>query len=82
MELIVSESTHWKRAKPTDVTVILGTYNVQVHVEPTAELPSTWKEESGPSLIAGGGEHVRLATLSTDGRKIEPYISYRMENPF
>ncbi|SAM00481.1 hypothetical protein [Absidia glauca] len=58
------------------------TYNVQVHVEPTAELPSAWKEESGPSLIAGGGEHVRLATLSTDGRRIEPYISYRMENPF
>lgn len=82
MELIVSESTWWKRVNPTVVIVVLGTYNVQVHVEPTAELPSAWKEESGPSLIAGGGEHVRLATLSTDGRRIEPYISYRMENPF
>ncbi|CAO3586049.1 unnamed protein product [Absidia cylindrospora] len=57
------------------------TFNILVYASEDAEVPLTWADTDA-NLIRGGGEHVRLQSLSTDDHNIDTVVSYRIEDPF
>ncbi|KAI7904484.1 mitotic spindle checkpoint component mad2 [Cokeromyces recurvatus] len=57
------------------------TFNVLVYTDNDVEVPQTWAD-SGPNLIKGGGEHVRLRSVRTLGHKVDSFVAYKKEEDF
>ncbi|RCH79967.1 MAD2 mitotic arrest deficient-like 1, partial [Rhizopus stolonifer] len=55
------------------------TFNVLVYANKDVEVPLTWGD-SGPNLIAGGGEHVRLKSFNTLVHKVDTFVAYKMDS--
>lgn len=45
------------------------------------DVPATWGD-SGPSLIAGGGEHVRFKSFNTLVHKVDSFVAYKMNDAY
>ncbi|KAI8067322.1 mitotic spindle assembly checkpoint protein MAD2 [Thamnidium elegans] len=57
------------------------TFKVLVYADRDVEVPALWAD-SGPSLIAGGGEHVRLKSISTLVHNVDSFVAYKMNDSF
>ncbi|KAI8068001.1 DNA-binding protein [Gongronella butleri] len=55
------------------------TFNVLVYANKDVVVPPTWGD-SGPSFIPGGGEHVKLKSLTTSKHSIEPFVAYQLRD--
>ncbi|KAG2203171.1 hypothetical protein INT46_008929 [Mucor plumbeus] len=54
------------------------TFNVLVYANKDVVVPVTWGD-SGPNLIEGGGEHVRLKSFNTLVHKVDSFVAYKMD---
>lgn len=59
----------------------LGTFNVLVYANKDVEVPEAWGD-SGPLLIVGGGEHVRLQSINTLVHKVDSFVAYKLDETF
>ncbi|CAO3606853.1 unnamed protein product [Mucor hiemalis] len=57
------------------------TFNVLVYADKDVDVPNAWGD-SGPSLIKGGGEHVRLNSFSTLIHKVDSFVAYKMDESY
>ncbi|KAI9485287.1 MAG: Mad2l1 protein [Benjaminiella poitrasii] len=57
------------------------TFNVLVYTDNDVEVPQTWRD-SGPNLIEGGGEHVRLKSVNTLVHTVDSFVAYKREEGF
>ncbi|KAI8641342.1 DNA-binding protein [Parasitella parasitica] len=55
------------------------TFNVLVYANKDVVVPVTWGD-SGPNLIEGGGEHVRLKSFNTLVHKVDSFVAYKMDD--
>ena len=49
-----------------------------VYANKDVVVPVTWGD-SGPNLIEGGGEHVRLKSFNTLVHKVDSFVAYKMD---
>lgn len=42
------------------------------------DVPAAWGD-SGPRLIKGGGEHLRLQSINTLVHKVDSFVAYKMD---
>ncbi|CAO3689355.1 unnamed protein product [Rhizopus stolonifer] len=54
------------------------TFNVLVYGNKGIEIPRGWGD-SHAHLIEGGGQHLRLKSLSTSIHQVEPFVAYKMD---
>ncbi|KAI9360511.1 DNA-binding HORMA domain-containing protein [Pilaira anomala] len=57
------------------------TFKILAYTERDIQVPEAW-EDCGPSMIEGGGEHVRLKPVFTLVHSIEPFVAYKLRKPF
>ncbi|KAI8994574.1 MAD2 mitotic arrest deficient-like 1 [Pilobolus umbonatus] len=57
------------------------TFNILVYANKDVVIPDDW-EDSGPELIEGGGEHVRLAPVDTTSHTVNSYVAYKPQSYF
>ncbi|CAO0800967.1 unnamed protein product [Mucor circinelloides] len=55
------------------------TFNVLVYANKDVVVPVKWGD-SGPELIEGGGEHVRLKSFNTLVHKVDSFVAYKMDS--
>jgi mitotic spindle assembly checkpoint protein MAD2 len=54
---------------------------VLVYANKDVQVPEAWGD-SGPHLIAGGGEHVRLQSINTLIHKVDSFVAYKLDETF
>lgn len=60
--------------------ISIGTFKVLVYTDKDTEVPALWEDDE-PCLIPGGGEHVRLKSVSTLVHNVDSFVAYKYE-PF
>lgn len=56
-------------------------FKILAYTERDIQVPESW-EDSGPNMIEGGGEHVRLNPVFTLVHSIEPFVAYKLRDTF